>query len=150
MLTDAILAFLHFLAIFVLITLMAAEAVALRPDLTPATVRRLSLYDLFYFLSAMLALATGLLRLFYGAKGADFYLHNPVFWAKIAAFAAVGLLSIAPTIAILKWRKQAKVDPAFAPPDAEIAKVRKVMLAELLVFALIPMFAAAMARGYGL
>ncbi|MCY1363267.1 hypothetical protein D9M69_500220 [compost metagenome] len=75
MLTDAILAFLHFLAIFVLITLMAAEAVALRPDLTPATVRRLSLYDLFYFLSAMLALATGLLRLFYGAKGVDFYLH---------------------------------------------------------------------------
>jgi putative membrane protein len=62
----------------------------------------------------------------------------------------VGLLSIQPTIAILKWRKAAAADPAFAPSDAEVAKVRKVMLAELLVFALIPIFAAAMARGYGL
>ncbi|HBD32895.1 MAG TPA: DUF2214 domain-containing protein, partial [Cupriavidus sp.] len=31
MLTDALLAFLHFTAIFVLVTLMAAEAVVLRP-----------------------------------------------------------------------------------------------------------------------
>jgi putative membrane protein len=73
-----------------------------------------------------------------------------VFWAKIVAFAAVGLLSIAPTIAILKWRRQARADPAFVPSDAAVAKVRKVMLVELLVFALIPIFAAAMARGYGL
>ena len=86
MLTDALLAFLHFTAIFVLVTLMTAEAVVLRPDMTPATVRRLSRYDLFYFLSAMIVLATGLLRLFYGAKGVDFLIHNPWFHAKMTVF----------------------------------------------------------------
>ena len=57
MLTDALLAFLHFTAIFVLITLMAAEAVVLRPDMTPAAVRRLSIYDFIYFLSAKIGRA---------------------------------------------------------------------------------------------
>ena len=101
-------------------------------------------------MTAVLILLVGFARVFLGAKGSAFYLENPVFWAKIAAFAVVGLLSIAPTIAILKWRRQARTDPAFAPSGSEVAKVRKIMLAELLVFALIPIFAAAMARGYGL
>jgi putative membrane protein len=92
----------------------------------------------------------GFCRVYLGAKGPAFYLENPVFWAKIAAFAVVGLLSILPTIAIFKWRKQAKTDPAFAPPAAEVSRVRQALGWELIVFALIPIFAAAMARGYGL
>ncbi|MGT2492782.1 DUF2214 family protein [Cupriavidus basilensis] len=70
MLTDALLAFLHFTFIFVLIALMTAEAVVLRPGMTPATLSGSRSDDLIYFLSAMAVLATGLLRLFYGAKGA--------------------------------------------------------------------------------
>src|SRR6478735_6373898 len=104
MLTDAFLAFFHFLAIFLLVTLLAAEAVVLRPGMTPAIVRRLSLYDLLYFLSAMVVLATGLLRLFYGAKGVDFYLHNPWFHAKMTVFVLIALCSLPPTLAIARWR----------------------------------------------
>jgi hypothetical protein len=49
-----------------------------------------------------------------------------VFWAKIAAFAVVGLLSILPTIAIFKWRKQAKppTRPS-SPPPPKSRKVRQ-------------------------
>jgi putative membrane protein len=36
------------------------------------------------------------------------------------------------------------------PPADQIAKTRRALLLELMVFALIPIFAAAMARGYGL
>lgn len=118
MLTDALLAFLHFTAIFVLVTLMTAEAVVLRPDMTPATVRRLSRYDLFYFLSAMIVLATGLLRLFYGAKGVDFLIHNPWFHAKMTVFVLIALCSLPPTLAIAKWRKQANKLPEFVPTPA--------------------------------
>lgn len=149
MLTDALLAFLHFLAIFVLITLMAAEAVVLRPDITPATVRRLSLYDLFYFLSAMVVLATGLLRLFYGAKGVDFYLHNPWFHAKIGVFVLIALCSLPPTLAISRWRKQASKLPDYVPPPSELKKARRWVMIEAHLLILLPLCAVMMARGIG-
>lgn len=77
MLLDAFLAWFHFLAIFVLVVVLTAEAVLLRPDLTPATLKRLVIYDRLYLLSAILVLATGVLRLMLGIKGAAFYMGNP-------------------------------------------------------------------------
>ena len=62
MLQDALLAWIHYLAIFVLVVVMTAEAVLLRPGLAPDTVRRLALYDRVYMFSALAVLATGLLR----------------------------------------------------------------------------------------
>jgi putative membrane protein len=147
---DLVLAVLHHLLILSLAGLMMAGFVLVRPGLSGGALKTLGGVDASYGGTAVLILIVGFGRVFLGGKGADFYLHNPVFWAKIAAFLVVGLLSIQPTIAILKWRKQATADPAFVPSAADVAKVRKVMLAELLVFALIPVFAAAMARGYGL
>lgn len=150
MLTDALLAFLHFTAIFVLVTLMTAEAVVLRPDMTPATVRRLSRYDLFYFLSAMIVLATGLLRLLYGAKGVDFLIHNPWFHAKMTVFVLIALCSLPPTLAIAKWRKQANKLPEFVPTPAEIKKARRWVMIEAHLFILLPLCAVMMARGIGM
>ncbi|WP_454764583.1 DUF2214 family protein [Cupriavidus campinensis] len=149
MLTDALLAFFHFLAIFILVTLLAAEAVVLRPGMTPAIVRRLSLYDLFYFLSAMAVLASGLLRLFYGAKGVDFYLHNPWFHAKVTVFVLIALCSLPPTFAIARWRKQARKLPDFVPTPAEIRRARRWVMIEAHVFILLPLCAVMMARGIG-
>lgn len=149
MLTDAILAFLHFLAIFVLITLMAAEAVVLRPEITPAAVRRVSLYDLFYFLSAMVVLGTGLLRLFYGAKGVDFYLHNPWFHAKVGVFVLIALCSLPPTFAIARWRKQARRLPDYVPPPSELKAARRWVMIEAHLLILLPLCAVMMARGIG-
>lgn len=149
MLTDAVLAFLHFLGIFLLITLMAAEAVVLRPDLTPAAVRRLSVYDGFYFLSAMVVLGTGLARLFYGAKGVDFYIHNPWFHAKMTVFVVIALCSLPPTITFGRWRKQARHLPDFVPTPAEIKKTRRWVMIEAHLVILLPLCAVMMARGIG-
>lgn len=147
---DLVLAVVHHLLILSLAGLMTAGFVLARPGMSAVDLKTLGAIDASYGGTAVLILVVGFCRVYLGAKGPAFYLENPVFWAKIAAFGAVGVLSVAPTIAILKWRRQAQADPAFAPSDAEVARVRKVMLAELLVFALIPIFAAAMARGYGL
>ena len=71
-----------------------------------------------------------------------------MFWGKMAAFVIVGLLSIQPTIALGRWAKALKADAGFVPPAGEIAKSRKFLNAEVLILVLIPIFAAAMARGY--
>lgn len=67
----------------------------------------------------------------------------------MAAFGTVGLLSIIPTVRFMSWSRQASANPAFAVPVGELASVKTYIRAEAFVFLLIPVFAAAMARGYG-
>jgi len=86
----------------------------------------------------------------YGPKGWEFYVYSWTFWAKMAAFAAVALLSIPPTMRFAAWKRQAAADAAFAVPPAELASARGYLRAQMMIFMLIPIFAAAMARGYGL
>ena len=147
---DLILAILHHLLILSLAGLLMAELVLVKPGVSGAGLKTLGGLDASYGGTAGLILIVGFARVFLGVKGSAFYLHNPVFWAKIAAFAVVGLLSALPTLAFLAWRKRSQADPAYAPSAADVAKVRRILLVELGVFALIPIFAAAMARGYGL
>jgi len=149
--SDLLLAIVHHLIVFGIAAVLAAELALMRPAAMSAqTVRLLGRFDFAYGMLALAILAAGFIRVWYGAKGPDFYLHNPVFWAKIAAFGAVGLLSIQPTLRIAAWQKAAKADAAFVPSLQEVGKLRRVLLAEIHVFALIPIFAAAMARGVGL
>ncbi len=72
-----------------------------------------------------------------------------MFWAKIAAFGLVGILSIRPTMRIAAWQKLLKADAAFVPPLDEIKRLRRILLVEVHVFGVIPVVAAAMARGIG-
>ncbi|CAN7269608.1 DUF2214 family protein [Phenylobacterium sp. LjRoot219] len=139
MLIDTLLAVAHHLLAFGLLGILAAELAVTAATLDPAGRARLARLDAGYGATAGLLIAVGIGRLFWGAKGADYFLENPFFWAKMAAFAAVGLLSIAPTIAILRWRK----DP---PSPAQVAQLRRWLWLELAVFALIPVLAALMVR----
>ncbi|MBM3114637.1 DUF2214 family protein [Jeongeupia naejangsanensis] len=150
MLTDAILAAAHYLAIFMVITFLTIETVLVRREWMPTAAARLARYDLIYFLMAMLALATGLGRLFYGVKGADFYLHNPVFHAKMTVFVLIGLISIYPTRRFSAWRKAAVANAAFVPSDQELSRVRRCLMWETHLIILLPILAAFMARGFGL
>lgn len=148
--SDALLAYLHYLSIFTLIVFVTAEAVVLRPDMTPAIRRRLSIYDAVYGASAGAVLVSGLLRLFYGAKGAAFYVHNPVFHIKMGLFVLVALMSIPPTVTILHWKRQGRTLPDFVPTPAEIAKVRRWVMLEAHLIIFIPLAAVLMARGIGM
>jgi putative membrane protein len=148
--TDLVLAIAHHLLVFSLAAILAAELAMVRPGLSGGGLKRLGVIDLHYGLIAGLILAVGFARVFLGVKGPQAYLGNWVFWAKIAAFLVVGLLSAPPTIRILQWRRRARAEPGFALSGADVAGVRGFLVAEAAVFALIPVFAAAMARGYGL
>lgn len=148
--TDLLLAILHHLLVFSLAAVLAAEFVLLRGGLPATTISRLARIDRHYGMLAMLIILVGIGRVAYGLKGWEFYVYNWVFWAKMASFAAVGLLSIRPTMRFFAWRRQAAADPHFKVPEAELSTVRSAMRMELFFFMLIPVFAAAMARGYGL
>jgi putative membrane protein len=91
MLADALYAWFHYLAIFLLVVVLTAEAVLLRPELTANGVKRLAVYDRLYLASALVVLITGVLRLTLGIKGAAFYMANPWFHAKITLFGDSGL-----------------------------------------------------------
>ncbi|GHD63595.1 DUF2214 family protein [Jeongeupia chitinilytica] len=150
MLLDAVLAACHYLAIFMVITFLSIETVLVRREWMPTAAVRLARYDMLYFLMAMLALATGLGRLFYGVKGSEFYLHNPVFHAKLSVFVLIGLISIYPTRRFAAWRKAVAAAPDFTPPDGELARVRRCLMWETHLIVLLPILAAFMARGFGL
>ena len=144
--TDLLLALAHHFLVFGLAALLAAEAALLRPDMSRAQLRLLGTLDATYGIFAGLILIVGFCRVFYGAHGPDFFLHNPWFWAKIACFAAVGVLSAPPTIRFIAWRRQARTDSSYSIPASDVAWVRRFMIVEIVVFAFIPLFAAAMVR----
>ena len=148
MLTDLLLAAFHHLLVFALIAMLVAESTLLRGPLDAAALNRVARIHAGYGAAAGLLLVAGLLRVFYGAKGSDFYMHNPWFHAKLGAYVLVGLLSLLPTLRFLRWRKALSANPAFLPEAADVARQRGVIRFELILIAAILVLATAMAR-YG-
>lgn len=148
--TDLLLAIAHHLSVFTLAGLLLAEVALLRPNLSPERIRQLGAIDMAYGGVAVLIIVVGVLRVIFGDKGAGYYLHNWAFWLKMAAFVLVGLLSVPPTMAIIGWRRKVAADPKFSPDAATITGLRRFYIGEIVAFAFIPAFAAAMARGYGI
>lgn len=146
---DLGLAVLHHWAILMLIAALYAEFVLLRQPPSADWVRKLARVDQMYGGTAMLLLVVGFARVFWGAKGSDFYLDNPVFWAKVAVFAVVGLLSIVPTVRFLRWVKRLKTEGRL-PDEAQVDDTRRWVGWQLVLFVALPVLAATMARGIGL
>lgn len=146
MLLDAFLSYFHFIFVFILVAALAAEAWVLRLPQTGQTMRLLLRVDAFYGASAVGVIVAGFLRVFYGAKPEDYYWGEPFFWAKLAAFVILGLVSIVPTLRYMRWVKASNADAAFSPDAKDLKRVRRMVLIELHLLALISLFAAFMAR----
>ena len=149
MITDALLAYLHFSAIFILFAFLTAEAMVLRNPLDAVAVKLIARIDIWYFAAAFLTLASGVARLVWGVKGAGFYTANPMFHAKALLFIAVASLSVPPTMQYLRWTKRVRADPAYLVPETERTSARRLVMIELHVASLLPLFAVLMARGIG-
>ncbi len=95
----------------------------------------------------VLWLGTGLLRAFAGLeKGASYYLHDRVFYVKMALFVTILILEIWPMATLIRWRisvrRGAPVDLTSAPTLARLSQIQ-LGLVVLIVFA-----ATALARGF--
>jgi putative membrane protein len=141
---DLLLAIGHHLLIFAIFGIICAEFWAMRPGMSTATIARIGSLDLWYGLLAAAVIVVGFCRAIFAAKGWGYYSHNAFFWAKLVTFGAIGLLSLPPTLALIRWRKAAA-----QPSDADVGRIRRYLHWELALFVFLPVFAAAMARGYG-
>jgi putative membrane protein len=147
---DLLLAISHHLVVFLLIAILAAEFALLRPGLGGERIGQLAKVDAAYGAVAALVIVVGISRVIFGASGWAYYVANYAFWGKMAAFLVMGLLTIQPTLAIRRWLKASQADAGYAIPPTEIAQSRRYIHLQAGVLVLIPIFAAAMARGYGI
>lgn len=149
MTTEALLAYAHFLAILTMVVFLTSEAALCRPEwMSPAIVRRLATVDLVYGISAIAVLATGLARVFLGAKGASWYWSNWLLHTKLGLFVLLGLVSILPTVRFLRWKRTLAASGAL-PAEAEVRGTRRLVMLQAHILPLIPLPAVFLARGYG-
>jgi putative membrane protein len=146
---DALFAYLHFAAIFALIWFLAKQWTLLNAGADRLDLPRLARADMGFGLSAGAVLAAGALRLVFGVKPLAFYLHNPVFHTKMALFVLVAVISIWPTRAFVRWRKAATADANFRVDEGEWRRIKRILMIEMHLIALIPLLAVLMARGIG-
>lgn len=128
---------------------LAFEVAVIRAGMDARDIRRAVITDRHYGVMAVLLVAVGFSRAIWAAKGWDYYAVNAMFWAKMATFLAIALLSAKPTLALIAWRRASLADPGFSPSATDIRTVRHFLYAQAALFVLLPLFAAAMARGYG-
>ena len=136
--------YLHFLAIFGLAGALIIENAAISRTITSEDARNLAKVDAIYAVCALFVLLFGLVLWFGVGKPSVFYSDNPLFIAKLGLFIIIALVSIYPTLFMLKHRKS--MEPAISVP----ASVIWLMRIELIVLVFIPILAVLMARGVGL
>ena len=145
----ALFAALHHIAALSIACALGAELALLQEAPSLAQARRLQRLDLYYGIAAGVLLAVGMLRAAYFEKGWGYYWHDVFFVTKVAAFAAVGLLSIYPTRVFLSWNAGLRggVAPRLDAPT--FRRVRRCVRLELALLVVIVVCAALMARGFG-
>ena len=126
-----------FRAIILLFAFLTTQAILIRGPLDVRTVGLIGRTDLWYFGSAFAVLVTGFLRATLGAKGPDFYFNSWPIYAKLALFVAVGVISVKPTMAFIQWRRELDKDASWQVPADERARVRKLLMIEVHLAALI-------------
>lgn len=136
--------YFHFLGILCLTGALVVEHVTLASEIGQQQLRRLVIVDAIYGVSAGVVLLAGLALWLWVGKPAAFYTESWVFHLKLSVFFAVALLSLYPTIFFIRNRKN-KAD-VISIPTSIIVIVR----IELVLLAMMPLFAVLMARGYGL
>jgi len=146
---EAILAYLHLLAILTMVVFISSEAALCRVEwLNAAVVERLARIDMVYGIAAVTVLATGVARTWWGVKGTAWYWTNPLLHVKLTLFIIIGVISIFPTLTYFRWRKALRADGTL-PAEADIRKTRKLVMVQAHLIVVIPLVAVFLARGFG-
>ena len=147
--TTALFAFLHHVAAFALVASLAVEFVLVRGGLTIENANRVRFADIVFGIAAGVILVVGLARAYLFEKGAAYYHHSAPFYAKMALFLVVGLVSIYPTMEFIAWGKATRAGRVPEVSAAKMKLLRRIIHAELAGVVFILLCAALMARGIG-
>jgi len=74
--SEVFISYLHYLAFATLASALALELVLFRTEVSGTTARHLARIDAIYGASALAALGSGLMRLFFYGKPASYYMQN--------------------------------------------------------------------------
>ncbi len=147
--TEAWLAFFHLSAVLGWIVFASAQAALCRPEwLNAAALARLRRLDTLLWVATAAVLVTGLLRIYGGAKGAAWYWGNWLLHLKLTLFIVTVVMMPGTTRRLSRWAARHAADGSL-PPAGEINGVRRLVMTETHVVALIPLAAVFLARGFG-
>ena len=127
-----------------MICCLSIELILIKPSLLRSELKKLSRIDAIYGIAAITAVGAGLTLWFGVGKGAAFY-DNPVLHIKVAMVIVVGLLSIIPTVYFIRNGKGDQAATLTIP-----GRIRKLVIFQLLLLAIVPLLASLMANGYRL
>jgi len=147
---SAIVAYIHYLSFALLAASLTVELLVFKAEVTLKDAKKLLIADSVYGLAAIAILVTGVLRVLYFGKGAEYYMNNPIFWVKMGLLIVVSVLSLYPTISYLRWIPAVRDEQAPIVSETQAKLIPAMIRAELLGVALIPIAATLMARGIGL
>ena len=148
MLMRWLFAAVHLLGFGIALGSVWARGQALRGDLNEAGLRRVFYADNWWGISALLLIGTGLARAF-GAmeKGSAYYLHNHLFWTKMALLTLILVLEIGPMVALVRWRMA--VSRGTRPDTRLAARFAGTSSMQAILLVLMVLAATGMARGWG-
>lgn len=144
MITEILLRYIHFIALFFWIGALTSEHLLLKPQMSRAAIIRLARIDAVYGISAVLVVAAGLTLWFGVGKPAEFYSGNWIFHVKVGLAVIVGLLSIYPTVFFTKNRKGQESEMIDIPSN-----IKLLVRIQLAIMLIIPLLATLMAKGIG-
>jgi putative membrane protein len=121
----------------------------LHPDTQhPKALRAVFATDSVWGIAALVMLGTGLLRAFAGLeKGSGYYLHEPMFYFKMACLAMIVLLEAWPMATLIQWRVQ--LQKGIAPDTSRAAVFARISEVQAVLVIVTALAASAMARGIG-
>ena len=142
MTSDLLIRYLHFIAIFVMFSMLTVQHLLLKGSVEVSILKKAAKFDMVYGVSALLAFLCGLGLWLWVGKPAGFYNDNWVFHLKIALFILAGVLSFVLTRFLFLNRK--------AQTPVAVPKLVTILLrVQLCILCVLPFLAIMMANGIG-
>jgi putative membrane protein len=141
-----IVAWIHYVAIMLLIASLLGEHLLVKPELTAVQARTIQRLDIVYGSSAGIVLITGIMRMFL-EKGVAYYNHHIAFHILFGIFVIAAVLSIYPTRLYLRWRADILAGRGQQLAPVQFRKIQIILRVEMALLLLAPFFATWMAHG---
>lgn len=145
---SALLAYLHSLSMMALAAMLFVQLLSIDKLHDRQQLERFVRFSFGLAAAAGVMLISGVGLLLWADRGVAFYLRNPVFYIKLAVFAAMLLIAITPSRIILQWHREASTGKI--PEQGMVIFVKRYLTVEAILFLVIPLAASLSARGIGL
>jgi putative membrane protein len=144
---EAALAYAHLIAILTWVVFIGSSTALTRAEwLNAAALARLARVDRLAAAGAMAVLGTGVARVAWGAKGAAWYLGQPLLWGKFALWLLMVVAGVSASRRIQRWQRHS-ASGGDLPADHEVATVRRRLMAASHLLVIVPILAVLLARG---